>query len=46
MRSEFGRVRIGGVFASSAAAADAIEIGRGVPGVIDATAARAADLLS
>ncbi|TAK24395.1 MAG: BON domain-containing protein [Chloroflexota bacterium] len=46
VRSEFGRLRIGGAFASSAAAADAIEIGRSVPGVVDATAARATDLLS
>jgi osmotically-inducible protein OsmY len=46
VRAEFGRMRIGGVFASPAVAADAIEIGRGVPGVADATTARATDLLA
>ncbi|HEY3186567.1 MAG TPA: BON domain-containing protein [Solirubrobacteraceae bacterium] len=45
VRSEFGHVRIGGVYPSPEAHAEAMRIGAGIPGVLDATPGRASDLL-
>jgi BON domain len=45
VRAEFGHVRIGGVYPSLEAHADALRIGAGIPGVLGATPARASDLL-
>lgn len=44
IRSDFGRVRIGGVFASSEARAEAMRLGAAFPGVADASKLRATDL--
>jgi osmotically-inducible protein OsmY len=44
VRAEFGRVRIGGVYPSPEARAEALRLGAAVPGVVAATAARATDL--
>jgi hypothetical protein len=45
VRAEFGRVRIGGVYASAEARADALRVGAGVPGVVAVTGARPSDLI-
>ncbi|HEY3078433.1 MAG TPA: BON domain-containing protein [Chloroflexota bacterium] len=46
VRAEFGHVRIGGVYPSPEARAEALRLGSGVPGVVGATAARATDLIT
>ena len=46
VRSEFGHVRIGGIYPSPEARADALRVGAEVPGVLATTAARASDLIS
>jgi hypothetical protein len=46
VRSEFGRVRIGGIYASPEAHADALRVAADVPGVLGATPARPSDLLA
>lgn len=45
VRSEFGRVRIGGVYPSPEARAEALSVGAGVPGVVAVSAALATDLV-
>jgi osmotically-inducible protein OsmY len=45
VRAEFGHVRIGGVYPSHDAHADALRVGAAVPGVLGTTAARASDIL-
>jgi BON domain len=45
VRAEFGHVRVGGVYPSAEAHADALRVGASIPGVVDATPARASDLL-
>jgi hypothetical protein len=44
VRSDFGRVRIGGVFASQDARAEAMRLGAAFPGVADASDLLATDL--
>jgi BON domain len=45
VRAEFGHMRIGGVYPSPEAHAEALRVGAGIPGVLGATPARASDLL-
>jgi osmotically-inducible protein OsmY len=45
VRSEFGHVRIGGVYPSPEARAEALAVGAGIAGVVETTAARATDML-
>ena len=45
VRAEFGRVRIGGVYDSGDARADALRVATAVPGVVAVTAARPTDLV-
>jgi osmotically-inducible protein OsmY len=46
VRAEFGHVRIGGVYPSPEARAEALRLGGGVPGVVAASAAWASDLIT
>ena len=46
IRAEFGHVRIGGVYPSPEARADAMRVGGEVVGVLSATPTRASDILS
>jgi osmotically-inducible protein OsmY len=46
VRSEFGHVRIGGVYPSPEARAEALTVGASFPGVIASTGSRPSDLLS
>ena len=45
VRAELGDVRIGGVFPSPEAHADALRVGAAVPGVLAVSGARPSDLL-
>jgi hypothetical protein len=45
VRAELGHVRIGGVYPSHEAHAEAVRVGASTPGVLGATHARASDLL-
>jgi osmotically-inducible protein OsmY len=46
VRAELGHVRIGGVFPSTEAHADALRVGAAVPGVLAVSGARPSDFLS
>ena len=46
VRAEFGRVRVGGIYPSPQAHADALRVAADVPGVLAATPTRPSDLLA
>jgi hypothetical protein len=46
VRAELGHVRVGGVYPSPDARADALRVGAAVPGVVAVTDARASDLIA
>jgi osmotically-inducible protein OsmY len=46
VRAELGHVRVGGVYPSPDARADALRVGAAVPGVVAVTHARASDLIA
>ncbi len=46
VRAEFGHVRVGGVYPSDDARAEALRVGAAVPGVVAVTSARMTDLIT
>ena len=46
VRAQFGRVQVGGAYASEEARRDALRVAAGVPGVVAVTVAGATDLIS